>query len=581
MGMLQTSTIRSAGLSAGRGVRRPAAAAAMLLLCHLVGCSQGLMMNQPSIPELRKVGPVTQLYVDGKPFLAIGGELGNSNASDLDVLDAALAKCRRMNLNTVMLPVYWDRIEPEEGTFDFSLVQGAVDLGREHDLRLVYLWFGTWKNSMSCYAPSWVKRDTARFTRVKRSSGEPIEIISPASAAANAADARAFAALMRWTREYDSARRTVIMVQVENEIGMIPEPRDHSELSEAEYAGSVPEALLAQTVKEKLGPEVNELWQKAGRKATGSWAEVFGSSPHGEEIFSAWQFARYVEQIAAAGKREYPLPMFANAALIRPNYLPGQYPSAGPLPHLLEIWRAGAPSLDMICPDIYFPNFMEWCERYVRNGNPLFIPEMAASMRAPGNALYAVAHFGAIGFGPFSIENVNEEKARQIGECNERLASLSETILTCQGEKKVIGLSPQIGFDWTVNQEPQRGELGGFVFEARFDRPAVGGDTQTTTLPTLGSGRWDAPPGTPLGSAMILQLAEEEFAVLGIGVTITFAPADGQGKVGIDHVQEGRYEPNGTWVGARWLNGDETHQGRHIHLHSGRWTIQRVKLYRY
>ncbi|MCI0748746.1 MAG: beta-galactosidase, partial [Verrucomicrobia subdivision 3 bacterium] len=134
-----------------------------------------------------------------------------------------------------MLPVYWDLTEPEEGKFDFTLVQGAIDRARARDLRLVFLWFGTWKNSMSCYAPSWVKRDTARFERVKLRSGETVEIISPASAAANEADARAFAALMRWTREYDSEKRTVIMVQVENEIGMIPEPRDHSEKSEQAY----------------------------------------------------------------------------------------------------------------------------------------------------------------------------------------------------------------------------------------------------------------------------------------------------------------------------------------------------------
>jgi len=362
---------------------------------------------------------------------------------------------------------------------------------------------------------------------------------------------------------------------------MIPEARDHSETSELAYKSAVPSVLLSRAARGDLGPEVGSLWEKAGRKAAGTWSDVFGPGPQGEEVFSAWQFASYVEKVVAYGKNEYPLPMYVNAALIRPGYLPGQYPSAGPLPHLLEVWRAGAPSLDMICPDIYFPNFMEWCSRYVRNGNPLFIPEMAASARAPANALYAAAQFGAIGFGPFSIENVGPVREAQIANCYSLLSGMSDMILNCRQNKKVIGLSPQIAFDWTINEQPQRGELGGIIFEAKFDKPQIEGDTQATVFPTLGSGRWNAPPGTPLGAVMILQLSVDEFAIAGMGVTITFTPADEKGKVGIENVREGRYEKDGTWVGARWLNGDETHQGRHVHIGDGAWSVHRVKLYKY
>jgi beta-galactosidase GanA len=564
-----------------RPARLVGIAVAVIVVYWQSASSQDLKMEPSSIPQLRQAGRVVQLYVHDKPFLALGGELGNSTASDLDTLETALAKCQAMGLNTVMLPVYWDLIEPEEGKFDFSLVRGAIDHARHHGLHLVYLWFGTWKNSMSCYAPGWVKRDTTRFERAKQSSGETMEIISPQCTAANKADAHAFASLMRFTKDCDVKEQTVIMAQVENEIGMIPEPRDHSEKSQSAYRSVVPGILLSLAAREQLGPEVGALWKNAGRKTAGTWSDVFGPDPQGEEVFSAWQFGNYVEMVAAAGKKEYPLPMYANAALIRPGYLPGQYPSAGPLPHLLEVWRAGAPSLDMICPDIYFPNFMEWCGRYVRNGNPLFIPEMAASARAPANALYAAAKFGAIGFGPFSIENVTPERERQIADCYSVLAGMSDIILNCQQTGNAIGLSPQVAFDWTIDPQPQRGELGGIIFDAQFDKPAAAGDTTATSLPTLGSGRWDAPPSTPLGAAMILQLSADEFAIAGMGVTITFAPADGKGKVGIDLVQEGRYEKDGTWVGARRLNGDETHQGRHVHLGDGAWTAQRVKLYRY
>ena len=554
-----------------------AAIATLLMSCPHAWADK----QQPRLPELRNLGGVPQLLVDGQPFLVLGGELGNSTASDLAALENALDKCRRLNLNTVLLPVYWDLVEPEEGRFDFSLVRGAIDLARQRDLRLIYLWFGTWKNSMSCYAPDWVKRNTDRFPRVRLNSGEPVEIVSPMCTAANEADAKAFAELMRWTKEYDSEVRTVIMVQVENETGMIPEPRDHSGLSQAAYLSKVPGELMTLASSGQLGPEVEAIWDKAGRKRDGAWADVFGSEPEGEEVFSAWQFSRYVEKVAAAGKREYPLPMFVNAALIRPGYRPNQYPSGGPLPHLLELWRAGAPSLDMLCPDIYFPNFMEWCERYRRGNNPLFIPEMAPSLRASGNVVYAIAEHGAFGCAPFSIESMNKETNRLLASCYEKLGGMSGQILESQLNGTLNGLSPRVAFDWSVDQQPIRSELGGVVLEARFDSPQTRGDAQLTTLPTLGSGQWDAPPGTPLGAVLVIRLPQDEYVILGMGVTMTFSPADGKGKVGIESVQEGQYSKDGTWIGRRWLNGDQTHQGRHVRFESHGWTVQKVTLYRY
>lgn len=530
-------------------------------------------------PQLQKTGDVTQLIVDGKPFLIRGGELGNSSASDPTEFAAMYEMLRRMHLNTLLVPVYWDRIEPQEGQYDFSLLRSAIEAARRQELRLVLLWFGTWKNSMSCYAPGWVKRDTERFARVRLPSGEAVEIVSPFSDAARLADARAFAALMRWLKGVDSERHTVLMVQVENEIGMIPEPRDYSAAAEAAYQSAVPEALLSRLADGALGPEVTALWRRAGRRTAGSWPQVFGADADGEEVFSAWQFATYVETVAAAGKREYPLPMFVNAALIRPGYRPGQYPSAGPLPHLLEVWQTGAPSLDMLSPDIYFPNFGEWSGRYVRGANPLFIPEMAASARVAGNALYAIGQLGAIGTAPFAIETT--DKRPRIADCYRQLAGMSTLVLDGQRQGTILCLSPQIGFDWSVSEQTARGELAGFAFAATFESADASSGDQTTVLPTLGMGRWEAPAGTPCGAALILQIGPEEFAVLGSEVTVTFEPADGTGKIGIEYAQEGWYEDGSVWRGGRWLNGDETHQGRHIRFPGDAWRVQRVRLYRY
>src|SRR5690606_9775274 len=256
-----------------------------------------------------------------------------------------------------------------------------------HGLRLVLLWFGTWKNCMSCYVPAWVKADQGRFPRVQGRDGRGVEILSPFSEENVRADADAFRALMRRLRQVDRGH-TVIMVQVENEIGMIPEARDHSETATRLYQGAVPSELTAYLGERgvELASEVRERWERHGRRMEGSWEEVFGPGLETEEIFMAWHFARYVERVASEGKEELPLPMFVNAALIRPGYLPGQYSSGGPLPHLIDIWRAGAPSIDFLAPDIYFHNFVEWCRRYDAAGNPLFIPE---TRREAGHAAYA------------------------------------------------------------------------------------------------------------------------------------------------------------------------------------------------
>ncbi len=206
---------------------------------------------------------------------------------------------------------------------------------------------------------------------------------------------------------------------------------------------------------------------------------------------------------------------------------------------------------------------------------------MANSKRATGNLLYAFAKFNAMGIGPFSIENAEPEKEGPIRECYGVLAGMSDLILKTQHDKTIIGLSPQIAVDWTIDDQPQRSELGGVVFEAKFDRAGSGGSNQPTALPTLGSGRWDAPDGTPFGSAMIIQLGDNEFLIAGMGVIVTFAPTVGKARLASIAYRRDISQTTGSWLGGRWLDGDETHQGRHVHLYDGHWTVQRVTLYRY
>jgi beta-galactosidase GanA len=530
---------------------------------------------ETSLPHLRKQGSATQLFVDGQPFLARGGELSNSHGEP-DYLRSFWPKLKALNLNSVVAPVYWDVVEPVEGKFDWASVDGLIADARANDMRLVLLWFGSWKNSMSCYAPAWVKADTARFPRSRDSAGRPLEILTPFDTTNRDTDARAFTAFMRHLRETDGTQNTVIMVQVENEIGMIPEARDRHPAADAAYAAPVPAGLLAYMTahRDQLAPELRDRWVGRGARTSGTWTEVFGDDPATAEYFMAWFFGRYVQTVAAAGKAEHPLPMFVNAALIRPAYKPGQYPSAGPLPHLIDIWRAATPSIDFISPDIYFPNFVEWADRYTRSGNPLFIPEALRSPDASVNNLYAFGAGNGIGFAPFGIESIGEPAASLLAASNDIVRQLTPLIAAHQGRGTMTTLLPPAA----EQRKPHEVSLGGVTLSVTYERMESPGlaDGVINEAGDRAASRAMLPAG-----ALVIQLGPDEFLFAGLGVTVTFATqTPGDPILGILQCSEGRYVDE-QWKHIRWLNGDQTHQGRHLRLEPGRFAIQRIKLYRY
>ena len=522
----------------------------------------GGVRTEDATPHLRRQGTATQLVVDGRPFLVLGGELGNSTSSSLEYMRPVWPKVVALNLNTLLVPVYWELIEPVENKFDFSLVDGLIQEARRHQLRLVPLWFASWKNSMSCYAPPWVKTDQKRFPRAQDGGGRGMEILSPFSKENVEADARAFAAFMRHLREVDGRDHTVIMVQVENEIGMIPDSRDRSAVAEKLFKQAVPAELMnyLESRRDSLIPEFRGHWAVNGFKTRGTWEEVFGPGPKTDEIFMAWHFARYVNRVAQLGAAEYKLPMFVNAALIRPGYQPGQYPSAGPLPHLMDVWRAGAPQIDFLSPDIYFPNFAEWARKYQQSGNPLFVPEALANSASAVNGLYAVAQLDAIGFSPFAIESVAEPVGNLLSASYDLLKQLTPLILERQGKQQMAGLL----FEGSEQRVPQKVRLGGYTLNVTYERPAPGAQTAEA-----------------ISGGLVMSVGTDEFIIGGTGLIITFeteAPSDI--TIGLLSVQEGKYS-NGQWMPGRWLNGDQTHQGRHVRLPAGKFDIQRVKLYHY
>jgi len=536
----------------------------ILFLSAAVFCGASLSRNTNSsdIPQMSKQPGVTQLTVENRPFLILGGELHNSSASSVEYMKPIWPKLAKMNLNTVLVPVYWELIEPAEGKFDFEPIDGLIEGARENNLRLVLLWFGSWKNSMSCYTPAWVKTDQVRFPRARVKDGPALEILSPFGPASCEADARAFAELMKHIRKVDGKKHTVVMVQVENEIGMLTDARDYSEAANAAFEHQVPKELMDYISKHKgkLIDEFENVWSANGYKTSGTWEGVFGKGLATDEIFMAWYFGRYVNQVAEAGKAEYSLPMYVNAALIRPNYKPGQYPSAGPLPHLMDVWRAAAPQIDFIAPDIYFPNFKEWCEKYHQSGNPLFVPEVGRGSENPVNAFYAIGRYDAMGFSPFGIESISEESP--LADAYEVLAQMSPLILENQGKGVTAGV--------LLDKDEQRTELqlGGYVLNIKHDYTWgwSGGDKDSES--------W------PLAGGVIISTGPDEYVIAGSGFIVTFETDTEEETAGILNVQEGSYE-NGMWIGGRWLNGDENHQGRHVRLPFGDFAIQRVRLYRY
>ena len=456
-----------------------------------------------------------RLIVEGEPYLILGGELGNSQASDPACLETLWPGLTAAGLNTVLTPVTWEQIEPVEGSFDFTVTDAVIDQARAHNMHLVLLWFGAWKNSMSSYAPAWVKHDGRRFARVRTMDGRAQDMLSAFDPDTEAATVAAFAALMKHVKAVDP-QHTVIMIQVENEVGMLPEARDHAAAADA----------------------------------------AFKLQKDGEEIFQARAYARFVEAEARAGKAAYALPMYVNAALNAPGKTPGQYPSGGPLPHLFDIWKQAAPDIDLLAPDIYRPDFVAMSDAYAA-ANPLFVPEgnRAGTAEVAADAFYAVGEHRALGFSPFAIDKLPSGDA--LPAAYALLRELTPFIL--DHSDSMQGLKAAVAYDGTVDATPRALTLGGYDLTANYVDPWTPKDQQAIAA----------------HGAILINIAPDTFVFAGSGVTLTLPSGVGIEQDQEGHVSGGQFQPG------RWLNGDETHQGRHLRLPPDGFSLQRFKLYRY
>jgi len=562
-----------------------------------VGASENLA------PHLELRHGVKQLIVDGQPFLVLGGELGNSAASSAAWMEPIWPQLAHRNLNTVIASVSWQMIEPVEGRFDFSSVDNCIYGARTNGLHLVFLWFASWKNGQSSYPPDWVKNDPRRFPWAKDGFGNTMNILSTFSDDLGKADAKAFAALMRHIREVDGQNHTVLIMQVENEVGIVGDSRDRCSAANAAFARPVPKALMNYLVQHKatLAPELLELWAANGSKTSGTWEEVFGpgKSPTykvygpdltddkkniywkqlnwaADEFFMAWRYSTFVNQVAAAGKAEYNIPMYANAWQQQPGCpRPGEYPSGGPVPQVNDIWRCGAPNLDFLSPDLYIPEFDWDCARYTRIGNPLFIPEANTGGSAPGNSLIALIKYNGIGYSPFGIERERPGsrggfggRRRETG-TNEApvtptapppdafaqtyalLQYLSPVILANQGKGTMAFLKDTTD----TNAEPESLKLGDYTLGIKYGINSeqargwgwrfggFGGESAETNVSPL---------------RLVINTGPGAYVFVGGPMTVTFKPNDpSRGKVVLSSTVEAIHRDD-HWLPGRWINGDET-----------------------
>lgn len=368
-------------------------------------------------PYLKKQGNKTLLYVKEKPFIMIAGEVHNSSSSSLSYMEDVWEKAMELGLNTLLLPISWELIEPVQGEFDFSLVKGLIDQARERKMKISFLWFGSWKNAQCYYVPSWVKTDLLRykraevikgekFTRNKDFYGMPYTTMSYLCEETKQADAYAFSRLMAFIRDYDSADQTVITVQVENETGIMGAAREHSDEADQFFNDMVPQKFADYMYAniDKMQSDIKEEMKKGKRR--GNWSEVFGSVA--EEIFSAFFVSGYVNEVAQKGKTEYNIPMSANCWLNKEGEHPGSYPSGGPIDRVKEVWKFCAPSIDILAPDIYVPNFTQVCDAYTEEDNPLYIPECATHSYAASRLMLCVGHYQGLCYSPFGFEDMGK-----------------------------------------------------------------------------------------------------------------------------------------------------------------------------
>jgi len=509
------------------------------LAATLGGASLYAQVEERPIPHLVKKEGRYALFVDDAPYLMLGAQVHNSSSWPVE-LPKVWPAMEYLNVNTVEMPIYWEQFEPQPKQYDYTMIDTLLTEARQHRVHLVLLWFGTWKNGSQHYMPEWMKLDLTRYPHMVDRDGQAVDSPSPHAAASLDADKSAFTAFMRHLKESDP-QRTVLMVQVENEAGSWGSVRDFSQAAQKLFEGPVPTELLSAMRVKTVSPSPN-------------WQQAFG--PDADEYFHAWSVARYIGQVAAAGKAVYPLPMYANAALRNPFNpgppgLPGaigNYESGGPTDNVISIWKAAAPALDILAPDDYQDDpaaYLNVLELYHRDDNALFVPETGGADKA--RFFFSALGLQTIGFAPFGLDYTHRAADRSLNQAD--ASRPQEEFLT----------------PWAMNYRlvgPMQREIARLNFEGKLQAVAEEQGKVTRTLPfgswnaivSFGAARNNRGAGNPkpAGRALVAQLGDNQFLVAGYFCRVDFRPAGTEQQRKSQHIVEGTQQNPSALIEGKW-----------------------------
>ena len=502
------------------------------------------------IPRLVQKDGHFALFVDDAPFLILGIE--DLTMGEWPTRPNVWPALEYMNVNTVEVPVYWQDFEPQPGQYDYSVIDRLLTEARQHHVHLVPLWFGTYKNGHPHYMPDWMKLDPDRYFHAQDRDGQAVDSPSPFATASLEADKKAFAALMQHLKEVDP-QRTVIMVQVENETGNWNSVRDYSPAAQKYFEAPVP-------------PEILKAMDVQTVSASPDWQEAFG--PNADEYFNAWAVARYVGQVAAAGKAVYPLPMDANCALRDPLHpgppgdpgAHGSYESGGPTDNVIPIWKAAAPAIDVLGPDNYQNDpaaYLRVLELYHRADNPLYLPETGCSDCA--RFFFTGLGFQTIGFSPAADTTQPYLLGAQAGIAAEQAGDPG----AWDGYKPVDEFLTSWGMNFRLIGPMQR-EVARLNFEGKLQAAA---EEAGNNFQVLHLGSWNAEVtwgafghnphaaagnAKPAGRALVAQLGDSEFLVTGYDFRIDFRPAGTEQQRKTEHIVIGTQETPSALIDGKW-----------------------------
>ncbi len=502
-----------------------------------------------SLPVIKKENNGYLFLVDNKPFIMLAGEVHNSACTSEKYMQYVWKKAEELNCNTILAPVYWELFEPQENEFDYNLIQNIILESRLHNTKLVLLWFGSWKNGLSSYVPQWVKKDLMRFPRTEDEYGTKTKILSMFNSEIFSSELNAYTHFLNYLYEFDSEEQTVIAVQIENEIGILGAERDFSKYATEAFNKCVPNELLEYFEE---GFRQSILLQNIDN-LVGTWKDIFGSRAN--EVFMAWNYASYVNGLAKAGKECYKIPSFTNVWLKEfDDEMPGLYPSGGPEPDMLDIWKCAAPDLDVLAPDIYTLQFEKIAKLYRRKDNPLFIPETRRDKWAVANLYISIGTYKTLCYSPFGIESVGENRSfiTPIIHTNSSDKNVSnETVKDLLAKSyqifrnamplitKFYATDKMIGFVQEEGQMAKHIKLGNFFIELEFYHAI---EDDNNYIP---------------GAGIVINMCEDELVFLGYGYRACVSTLNQGKQLDFLLLEKGTFDKNHNWKKYMYLNGDE------------------------